>query len=202
MFPSTVFRDSLSRVGDVSYTPCEVRGIELLKLFLVFFKIGVIGFGGGYGMLPLIEHEMVDGGYLTRREFWDIVAIAESTPGPIAVNVATFVGYRIAGIMGSAISTTGVVLPAFLVILAIAAGLRRVLESQQARWILIGMKSAIVGFLAMATFSLFKVISAQKVLVFAIAVVSFTALYMGANPFVVILVFAGVGYILGLLGKI
>ncbi len=179
-----------------------MRGIELLRLFLVFFKIGVIGFGGGYGMLPLIEHEMVDGGYLTRREFWDIVAIAESTPGPIAVNVATFVGYRIAGIMGSAISTTGVVLPAFLVILAIAAGLRRVLESQQARWILIGMKSAIVGFLAMATFSLFKVISAQKVLVFAIAVVSFTALYMGANPFVVILVFAGVGYILGLLGKI
>ncbi len=153
-----------------------MREIEILKLFVIFFKIGVIGFGGGYGMLPLMEHEMVDGGYLTRREFWDIVAIAESTPGPIAVNVATFVGYRIGGVFGSAVSTIGVVLPAFLVMLAIAAGFRRFLDTEQVRWILVGMKSAIVGFLAMATFSLFKTIEAQKVLVFAMAVVSFAAL--------------------------
>ncbi len=173
--------------------------MAILKLFLIFFKIGVIGFGGGYGMLPLIEHEIIGNAYLTRKEFWDIVAIAETTPGPIAVNVATFVGYRVGGILGSVVSTFGVVLPAFLVILSIAMGFRKFLESDQARWILTGMKSAIVGFMVMAAFSLFKVIPASKVLVFALAVASFASLYLGANPFFVILVFAGVGYLLGVL---
>ncbi len=177
-----------------------MRALEILKLFLIFFKIGVIGFGGGYGMLPLIEREIVGRGYLTRREFWDIVAIAATTPGPIAVNAATFVGYRTSGILGAALSTFGVVLPAFIVILLIAMGFRALLQTEEARWILMGMKSAIVGLLAMAAFSLFKAIEASKVAVLVLAVISFLSLFMGANPFMVILIFAGVGFVLGKMG--
>ncbi len=171
-----------------------------LALFLTFLKIGFIGFGGGYGMLPIIESEVVGRGWISREEFWDVVAIAESTPGPIAVNVATFVGYRIGGVWGAAVSTAGVVLPAFFVILLIAVGLRNVLNSKEARWILSGMKSAIVGFLLIAAYSLYNVIEAPKKIVVALAASSFVLVFLGMNPFFVILIFAILGFTLGKFG--
>ena len=92
-----------------------------LELFLVFLKIGVVSFGGGYGMISLIQQEMTSRGWIDAERLMSYIAIAESTPGPIAVNIATFVGSDQAGFFGSLVATIGIVLPAFLIIIAIAA---------------------------------------------------------------------------------
>lgn len=93
----------------------------ILTLFLTFFKIGAFTFGGGYAMLSLLENEFVEKkGWLTKDEFLDMIAIAESTPGPVAINSATFIGYKTAGVLGSALSTLGVVLPSFIIIYIIS----------------------------------------------------------------------------------
>ena len=93
----------------------------LLTLFLTFFKIGAFTFGGGYAMLNLLENEFVEKrGWLSHDEFLDMLAIAESTPGPVAINSATFIGYKTAGALGSCASTLGVVLPSFIIIYIIS----------------------------------------------------------------------------------
>ena len=91
---------------------------KALTLFITFFKIGAFTFGGGYAMIPLIQHEVtVKHKWITDEDVLDIVAIAESTPGPIAVNSATFVGYRVCGVLGSIAATLCVVVPSFLIML-------------------------------------------------------------------------------------
>ena len=96
----------------------------ILTLFLCFFKIGAFTFGGGYAMLSLLENEFVSKkGWLTKDEFLDMLAIAESTPGPIAINSATFIGYKTAGVLGSTFATLGVVLPSFIIIFVISLSL-------------------------------------------------------------------------------
>ncbi len=91
-----------------------------LDLFLSFFKIGLFSFGGGYAMIPLIQKEITRNGWITPSEFVDIIAIAEMTPGPIAVNSATFVGYKTAGLFGGLVATIGVALPSAMLIFLIA----------------------------------------------------------------------------------
>lgn len=91
-----------------------------LELFLVFLKIGAVSFGGGYGMIALIQQEVTSRGWLEADALWNYIAIAESTPGPIAVNIATFIGSNQAGFLGSLVATVGIVLPAFCIILIIA----------------------------------------------------------------------------------
>lgn len=91
-----------------------------LELFLVFLKIGAVSFGGGYGMISFIQQEVVSRGWLDYDTLWNYIAIAESTPGPIAVNIATFIGSNQAGFLGSLLATLGIVLPAFCIILIIA----------------------------------------------------------------------------------
>lgn len=85
-----------------------------LNLLFTFFKIGLFSFGGGYAMIPLIQKEIESNGWLTSSQFVDIIAIAEMTPGPIAVNSATFVGYKAAGILGGVFATAGVALPSLI----------------------------------------------------------------------------------------
>lgn len=91
-----------------------------LKLLLTFIKIGLFSFGGGYAMIPLIQKEIESNGWLSPSEFVDIIAVAEMTPGPIAVNSATFVGYKTAGFLGGAIATVGVAIPSLVLILFIS----------------------------------------------------------------------------------
>lgn len=93
----------------------------LLKLFLTFFKIGAFTFGGGYAMIALFEHEFVEKkNWIDKDEFYDVVAIAESTPGPIAINSATYIGYKVAGILGSTFATIGICLPSLIIIYLIS----------------------------------------------------------------------------------
>ena len=106
----------------------------LLDLFITFFKIGAFSFGGGYAMLPLMQEEIIDvNNWITSTEFIDIIAISEMTPGPIAVNSATFLGYKVAGIGGSALATFGVILPSFIVMSLIFHFMNRFKDSQIGR---------------------------------------------------------------------
>ena len=101
----------------------------LWQLFTVFFKIGLFTFGGGYAMLSIIEDACVDRrGWITGEEMDELVVVAESTPGPVAINCATFVGARQAGLLGAVCATLGMILPSFLVILAVSRFLDRFLE--------------------------------------------------------------------------
>lgn len=125
--------------------------VNLIELFLVFLKIGMFMFGGGYASLSILHKEIVEyRGWLNEKEFVDIVGIAESTPGPIAINCATYIGYKLLGIVGSLTATIAVVMPAFIVILMVAAVIRPYLETETVRIILRGINSAIVGLIFIA----------------------------------------------------
>lgn len=93
----------------------------ILKLFLTMLKIGLFTFGGGYAMVVLLEHELVEKkGWIEKSDFYDMLAIAESTPGPIAINSATFIGYRLAGVLGSIFATVAVCIPSIVIIYLIS----------------------------------------------------------------------------------
>ena len=114
-------------------------------LFLVFFKIGAVSFGGGYGMISLLQDEVVSHGWLTKEMLMNFIAVAESTPGPIAVNVATFVVSSQAGVLGALLATLGVVLPSFFIILVIAAIMHNLLKFNGVQAVLGGIRPSIVG---------------------------------------------------------
>jgi len=121
-----------------------------LNLFISFLKIGLFSFGGGYGMIPLIEAELRIHGWLTAQEFTQVISISEMTPGPIAVNTATLVGYRTAGIMGGLIATLGVVLPSLVLILGTSHFIYRHREHLLVKRILYGIKPVILALIIAA----------------------------------------------------
>lgn len=119
-----------------------------LKLFLVFVKIGLFTFGGGYGMIPLIQQEVTARGWLDAERLLDYIGVCESTPGPIAVNMATFIGASQAGLLGSLCATVGVVLPSFVIILLIAAVMKQFSQNRYVRAALSGIKPVVSGMIA------------------------------------------------------
>lgn len=121
-----------------------------LELFWVFFLIGAFTFGGGYAMIAMISQQVVSRGWMEADALVDFIAIAESTPGPIAVNMATFVGAKMGGMPGSACATLGVVLPSFIVILIVARCYRAFRQSKWVKGIMSGLKSAVVGLIGAA----------------------------------------------------
>ncbi len=118
-----------------------------LELFLSFFKIGAISFGGGYGMISLMRETVLANNWLTDGAFIDLLAISESTPGPIAVNMATFVGSVQGGLFGSVCATAGVALPAFLVILLIACIMKKFMEYAPVRGFLSGVRPCVIALI-------------------------------------------------------
>lgn len=117
------------------------------KLFGIFFEIGAVSFGGGYGMISLVREKALVNGWLTEEEFLDLIAVSESTPGPLAVNMATFVGAKQAGILGALAATLGVILPSFLVILLIAACMQNLLRYRGVEAFLCGVRPCIVAMI-------------------------------------------------------
>ena len=118
-----------------------------LELFLVFLKIGAVSFGGGYGMISLIQQEVVSRGWIDYDTLWNYIAIAESTPGPIAVNIATFIGSNQAGFMGSLLATLGIVLPAFCIILIIATVFKNFAKNKYVKAAFEGITPVIWGLI-------------------------------------------------------
>lgn len=119
----------------------------MLELFLTFLKIGAVSFGGGYGMISLVREEALSHGWLTSDEFINMIAVAESTPGPIAINMATFIGSNEYGILGSALATLGVVLPAFLIILTISALIKNFIKYKGVQAFLSGVQPCVVALI-------------------------------------------------------
>lgn len=130
---------------------------RLWALFATFFKIGAFTFGGGYAMIPLIQHEAVEKhGWVTDDDILEIIAIAESTPGPIAINSATFVGYRTCGVLGAMCATLGVVLPSFGIILAISYVLREFQSIKAVQYAFNGIRAGVLALLFKALWSMYK----------------------------------------------
>ncbi len=127
----------------------------LLELFLTFFEIGALTFGGGYAMIPFVREQVLVHGWLTEEELLNMIAVSESTPGPIAVNMATFVGSEQAGILGSAAATLGVVLPSFIIILVISALLKNFLKYKGVGAFLSGVRPCVVSLILGTAITLF-----------------------------------------------
>ena len=129
----------------------------LLRLFLTFLKIGATTFGGGYAMIPIIRNDVVDHQkWLSEEELLEILAIAESTPGPIAVNVATYTGYKIKGFWGSVLATLGVVLPSFIIILGISILYNYVKDNPYIAAAFMGIKAAVALLILTAGLRMLK----------------------------------------------
>ena len=125
-----------------------------LELFITFFKIGLFTFGGGYAMIPLMQQEVVGNHWLTLTELTNVIAISQSTPGPFAVNVATFVGMGMGGLLGALIAALAVVLPSFIIILIIAKAFTNFQNNKWVQGALFGMRPVVIGLIASAVFLL------------------------------------------------
>lgn len=125
-----------------------------LELFFTFLQVGAVSFGGGYGMISLIREKVLMHGWLTEEELLNMIAVSESTPGPIAVNMATFVGSTQGGMLGSFLATLGVVLPSFIIILIIAALIRNFLKFKGVQAFLSGVRPCVVGLILATSFTM------------------------------------------------
>lgn len=126
-----------------------------LMLFWTFFKIGLFTIGGGYSMIPMIESEVIDAlGWLTREQLLDFIGVAESTPGPIALNLATFIGTSQAGFLGAVCATVGVVLPSLIIILLIAIVFEKAMKSAAVQGFFYGVRPVVVGLVGASALSL------------------------------------------------
>ena len=184
-----------------------------LKLFLVFLEIGAVSFGGGYAMIAMIRDKALLYGWLSEAELLDMIAVAESTPGPIAVNMATFVGASEGGLLGALCATLGVILPSFLIILLIASLIRGFLKLKLVRAALSGIRPCTVGLiLATAITMLLSILLGfttaswgfspdLRAIAIFILLILFSTLFSKAkkkkpSPILMILISAGLGMLL------
>lgn len=126
-----------------------------LELFLTFLEVGAVSFGGGYAMISLIMEKVIGHGWLSEEQLLSMIAVSESTPGPIAVNMATFVGSSEGGALGALCATLGVVLPSFVIILIIAALIKNFLKYSGVKAFLEGVRPCIVGLILATAVTLF-----------------------------------------------
>lgn len=125
------------------------------ELFYTFFLIGLFTFGGGYAMIPMIEDQIVGKGWMTDAQLTDFIAISETTPGPFAINISTFVGSQTGGIFGAICSTIGVILPSFIIILLVTIILSKFLKNRFVKGALNGVKPVIVALIAVTAVTFF-----------------------------------------------
>lgn len=129
----------------------------LIKLFIAFLKIGTFSFGGGYAMIPFIQKEIVENnGWITRSDFIDIIGISQMTPGPVAINSATYVGYKVNGLLGSIFATIGVVTTSFILVIIANRTLEKFKESKAIKAALAGMRPVLIALILKATIDLAK----------------------------------------------
>ena len=197
-----------------------------LILFWTFFKIGLFTFGGGYAMLPLIQSEVAAHGWLTDTELVNFVAVSESTPGPFAVNISTYIGSEMGGltelgvfvsVLGSVCATLGVVLPSFIIILIIARCYEAFKQNKIVMGVMSGLKPAVIGLIVAAVISVAKtalfattaqgaVVYDFKSYAFVCAVVTFAVMLLLAlkkvHPILLIALSAVSGIALGYVGEL
>jgi len=129
-----------------------------LKLFLTFLKIGAFTFGGGYAMLPLIQEEIIKNSWMTQEQLINFIAISESTPGPFAINISTFIGYEKSGFLGALCATIGVIFTSFILLILIAKFFSKYKKNKWIVAIMKGLKPAVVGLILAAVFTTGKAV--------------------------------------------
>lgn len=129
----------------------------IIKLYLTFLKIGAFSFGGGYAMLPFMEKEIIDNNnWLAINEFMDIIGISQMTPGPVSINSATFVGYKLSGVLGSLSATLGVITISFILVTIASKAMDKFKESNVLKSALLGMRPVLIALIIQAFISLAK----------------------------------------------
>lgn len=161
----------------------------LFRLFATFFKIGMFTIGGGYAMLPIIQKEVVEThGWMTEEEFLDALSLTNSLPGPLAINAATFVGYRIRRARGSIAAVLGAVLPSILIILIIASVFSNIMEYPIVQSIFNGVRPAVVALILYSVIKLGKSAKITQYFNWAVALLGFLAIaVLGIHPVFVVL---------------
>lgn len=173
-----------------------MTGLLLASLYWTFLKIGLFTIGGGYAMIPLMEAEIIKRhGWLTPADFLDIVAVAEMTPGPVAINAATFVGYRLAGVSGSLLATLGVITPSLVLLLILGRFLMRLVRNPRAESILEGLRPALIALILLAAYTLGRAALVDTATVLIFAGLLAVSLWRKVSPFYLI----GAGALLGLI---
>ena len=176
--------------------PLSMKGMK--EAFLTFFKIGIVTFGGGYAMIPMIEEEVVNKHHWTsKEELLDLIAIAQSCPGGFAVNISTFIGYKLNKKKGAFCTTLGAALPSFLIILLIAMFFHQFADNKVVAAMFRGIRPAVVALIAAPTFRLAK--SARITLTNCwIPIACALAIWaLGVSPILIIIVAAVAGYVYG-----
>ena len=156
--------------------------LKCLELFVTFFKIGLFTFGGGYAMLPLIQESVLDKSWATEAELVNFIAVSESTPGPFAVNMSTYIGTEQAGFFGAFFATLGVVLPSFIIILIVAKCYEKFQSSKIVKGCMSGLKPCVVGLIGAA------VINIAITVLFPGEI--FLAAFSGVNLYISLAIFA------------
>ena len=144
-----------------------------IQLFVSFFKIGLFGFGGGYAIISLIQHEIEKHGWMTQSEFTDIIAISQMTPGPIGINSATYVGYTASGsVLGSVVATIAFILPSFLIMITLVKFFFYLKGNKYMEWAFLGLRPVVIGLIASAAILLMNkenFIDYKSVILFVLA---------------------------------
>ena len=182
-----------------------------LELFITFFKIGLFTFGGGYAMLPLIQKEVLAHNWMEIEEVINFIAVSESTPGPFAINCATYVGMETGGILGAICATFGVVLPSFIVILCVARFYKKFKESKIVSSVMTGLRPAVIGLIGSALVSMILtvflpngfdfggIVIPDLLVSLAIAVVMTILVFKKVHPIIIIVLSAIAGIVAGYL---
>ena len=159
---------------------------KLLTLFITFMKVGLFTFGGGYAMIPIIQDEVsTKKKWIKESEFLDIIAISESTPGPIAANTATYVGYRVAGVLGGIVATLGLAIPSFAIIFVISYFYKDFMEWKAVQAIFSGLKVGVILLLLNAVIKLKKgvKVSTLGIILFSVTLIATLAFSIFAIQF-------------------
>ncbi len=182
-----------------------------LELFITFFKIGLFTFGGGYAMLPLIQKEVLNHGWMEIEEIINFIAVSESTPGPFAINCATYVGIETGGVLGAICATLGVVLPSFIVILLVARFYKQFKESKIVSSVMTGLRPAVIGLIGSALVSMILtvflpngfdfggIVISDLLISLAITVIMTILVFKKVHPIIIIVLSAIVGIAAGYL---
>ena len=173
-----------------------------LSLFLTFMKIGTFTFGGGYAMIPLIQREVVEEKkWINESELMDMIAIAESTPGPIAINSATFVGHHVGGFWGAFCATVGVILPSFAIIAAISSVLQQFERLRAVKYAFLGIRAGVLALILKAFWNMARQIPKKAVSCCIAATAFVLAALLKLNVLVVIVLCAAAGLIASLMAE-
>ena len=174
----------------------------LLELFILFLKLGAFTIGGGVAMIPILRRIMVeDKKWFTDEEMVDIIAISQGLPGVIAINMATFVGFRKKGLLGSLVATIGVILPSFVIILLLAEGIANFGDNPYALGAMAGLRAAAIGLIAVAVWQV-RAIAADGLQKVILAVLAFAAIaFFNVSVAIVVLIFLLGGALAGILSE-